>query len=53
MDALASLAFGIVVIQAIKRQGIESPADIAMTTLKSGVFAMSLMMILYGLITYT
>ena len=52
MDALASLAFGIVVIQAIKRQGIESPADIAMTTLKSGVFAMSLMMLLYGLITY-
>ena len=52
MDALASLAFGIVVIQAIKSRGITSPSEIAKTTLKSGVFAMSLMMVIYGLITY-
>jgi len=52
MDALASLAFGIVVIQAIKSKGITSPSEIAKTTLKSGIFAMVLMMVIYGLITF-
>ena len=52
MDALASLAFGIVVIQAIKSRGITSPNEIARTTLKSGIFAMTLMMVIYGLITF-
>lgn len=52
MDALASLAFGIVVIQAIKGQGITSPKEIAKATWKSGIFAMVLMMLIYGLITY-
>ncbi|WP_423407821.1 branched-chain amino acid transport system II carrier protein [Heyndrickxia sp. MSNUG] len=52
MDALASLAFGIVVINAIKGQGITKPKDIANATLKSGIFAMALMMLIYGLITY-
>ncbi|HAQ08504.1 MAG TPA: branched-chain amino acid transport system II carrier protein [Bacillus bacterium] len=52
MDALASLAFGIVVINAIKRQGITTPKEIAKATWKSGIFAMGLMMFIYGLITY-
>ncbi|USK72196.1 branched-chain amino acid transport system II carrier protein [Peribacillus asahii] len=52
MDALASLAFGIVVIQAIKGQGITNPKEIAKATWKSGIFAMVLMMLIYGLITY-
>lgn len=52
MDALASLAFGIVVINAIKGQGITKTKDIANATLKSGIFAMALMMLIYGLITY-
>jgi branched-chain amino acid:cation transporter, LIVCS family len=52
MDALASLAFGIVVINAIKGQGITKTKDIAKATLKSGIFAMTLMMLIYGLITY-
>ncbi|MFC5447127.1 branched-chain amino acid transport system II carrier protein [Paenibacillus aestuarii] len=52
MDALASLAFGIVVIQAIKGQGITNPKEIAKTTWKSGIIAMLLMMLIYGLITY-
>ncbi|MEK4138729.1 branched-chain amino acid transport system II carrier protein [Kurthia sp. FSL E2-0154] len=52
MDALASLAFGIVVINAIKSRGITSTKDIAMATWKSGIFAMALMMIIYGFITY-
>ncbi len=52
MDALASLAFGIVVINAIKSSGITEPKEIAKATWKSGIFAMSLMMLIYGLITY-
>lgn len=52
MDALASLAFGIVVINAIKGQGITNPKEIAKATWKSGIFAMVLMMLIYGLITY-
>lgn len=52
MDALASLAFGIVVINAIKGQGITNKKDIAKATLKAGIFAMVLMMLIYGLIAY-
>lgn len=52
MDALASLAFGIVVINAIKAKGISDVKSIAKTTWKSGIFAMLLMMLIYGFITY-
>lgn len=52
LDALASLAFGIVVINAIKSRGITNTKDIAMATWKSGIFAMVLMMIIYAFITY-
>lgn len=52
MDALASLAFGIVVINAIKSQGITETRAIAKATWQSGVFAMGLMTLIYGLITY-
>lgn len=52
LDALASLAFGIVVINAIKRQGITETKDIANATWKSGIFAMVLMMIIYTCIAY-
>ena len=52
MDALASLAFGIIVINAIKRLGITDKKEIASATLYSGIFAMALMAIIYGLITY-
>lgn len=52
MDALASLAFGIVVIHTIKSQGVTDTKEIAKATWKSGIFAMGLMMLIYGLITY-
>ncbi|WP_251550260.1 branched-chain amino acid transport system II carrier protein [Neobacillus muris] len=52
MDALASLAFGIVVIHAIKGLGITEPKAIAKAAWKSGIFAMALMMLIYGLITF-
>lgn len=52
MDALASLAFGIVVINAIKSKGVTEPKAIAQATWKAGIVAMGLMMLIYGLITY-
>jgi branched-chain amino acid:cation transporter, LIVCS family len=52
MDALASLAFGIIVINAIKGRGITNTRAIANATWKSGIFALSLMAVIYGLITY-
>ena len=52
LDALASLAFGIVVIQAIKGQGITQRNEISKTTLKAGLFAVTLMILIYGFITF-
>lgn len=52
MDALASLAFGIVVINAIKSALITDRKEIAKATWTSGIFAMALMTLIYGLITY-
>ena len=48
MDALASLAFGIIVINVIRNLGIEDPKTIALSTVKSGILSMSLMAIIYG-----
>lgn len=48
MDALASLAFGVIVINAIRQLGVENPSQIAMDTLKSGVVAMLLMALIYA-----
>ena len=52
MDALASLAFGIIVINAIKRLGITDKKEIAKATWLSGIVAMGIMVIIYGLIMY-
>ena len=52
MDALGSLAFGIVVINAIKLRGITDKKGITSATWKSGVFAMGLMALIYGLIAF-
>ncbi|WP_379971323.1 branched-chain amino acid transport system II carrier protein [Ectobacillus sp. sgz5001026] len=52
MDALASLAFGIIVINAIKQRGITDAKKIADVTWKSGLFAMGLMTVIYGCIAY-
>lgn len=48
MDALASLAFGIIVINVIKNLGIEEPNSIALSTIKSGVFSTALMALIYS-----
>ena len=47
MDALASLAFAIVLINAIKEFEIKDAKEIAKITLKSGVIAVALMAVIY------
>ncbi len=51
LDALASLAFGIVVINVIKDLGVQKPEDIAADTVKAGIFSCVLMGIIYACIT--
>ena len=48
MDALAGLAFGIVVITAIRGLGVEDPAAIAGNTITSGFFGCVIMAVIYA-----
>ena len=50
MDTLAGLAFGIIVVDVIRKLGIEAPGAIAKNTVKAGVFSCLLMGILYILV---
>ena len=47
MDALAGLAFGIIVVNVIKDLGVQSPEAIASNTVKAGIFGCGLMGIIY------
>jgi len=47
MDALASLVFGIIVISAVRKLGVNSPKGVLAATLKSGVVAAALLAIVY------
>lgn len=47
MDALAGLAFGIVVVQAIRGLGVEDASSVAGSTVKAGVFSSILMGLIY------
>lgn len=51
LDALASLAFGIVLVNAIRELGIQSPAAISGSTLRSGVLSTILMAAVYCMLT--
>lgn len=51
MDALAGLAFGIVVVNAIKGLGVEKPEAIAKNTVFAGVFSCLFMAIIYLAVT--
>ena len=51
MDILASLAFGIVVVQVIRDLGVENPAAVAASTVRSGVFSCLLMGLIYLAVT--
>ena len=48
MDALASLAFGIVVVNAIKGLGVKEPSAIAGNTITSGILSCVLMGLIYA-----
>lgn len=50
MDALASLAFGVVVIDGIKVLGVTDPREIAKDTIKAGTISVVLMGIIYALL---
>ena len=50
MDALAGLAFGIIVVEAIRRLGVEEPGKVAKYTILSGVFSSVLMGVIYLLV---
>ncbi len=51
MDALASLAFGIVVVHVIQGLGIEDPDKVARSTVKAGFFSCILMAVIYIAVT--
>ncbi len=48
LDALASLAFGIIVIRAVRQLGVTEPERVAVSTVQAGVASMSLMAFLYA-----
>ncbi|WP_010531342.1 branched-chain amino acid transport system II carrier protein [Lentibacillus jeotgali] len=52
MDALASLVFGIIVINAIRAMGVTSNKDILKTTIKAGSIAILLLGMIYAGIAY-
>ena len=49
MDAIAGLAFGIVIINVVRDLGVDRDEDVARETLKSGVFTGLLMALIYVL----
>ena len=51
MDALAGLAFGILVVQVIRSLGVEQPENVAKNTIISGLFSSLLMAVIYLLVT--
>ena len=52
LDALASLAFGIIIVSTIKKLGITNPNSIAKETFKSGTISIVLMGIIYSLLAF-
>lgn len=52
MDALASLAFAIIIISNIKKLGVNKPKFIAIETCKSGLFSIIGMTIIYSSLSY-
>ena len=48
LDALASLAFGIIVIRAVRQLGVTEPGRVAVSTVKAGMVSMTLMALIYA-----
>lgn len=51
MDALAGLAFGIVVVQTIRELGVTEPDAVAASTVRAGVFSCLFMALIYVAVT--
>ena len=51
MDALAGLAFGIIVVQVIRNLGVEDAGAVAGSTVRAGIFSSLLMALIYVLVT--
>ncbi|MDQ0204253.1 branched-chain amino acid transport system II carrier protein [Pectinatus haikarae] len=52
MDALASLVFGVIVIDTLHGLGLSQPKEIAVGALKAGIITLILMSILYSCLSY-
>ncbi len=52
MDALASLVFGVIVIDTLRDLGLHQPGEIAAGTLKAGIVTIVLMSIIYTCLSY-
>ena len=52
MDVLAALAFGNILVNAIKRLGLSAPKDLSYSTIVSGAFSTALMALIYFALTY-
>lgn len=52
LDALAALAFGILIVTTIRNMGVTKPSEIAKDTIKSGAISIILMGIIYTLLAY-
>ncbi|MBS5781834.1 MAG: branched-chain amino acid transport system II carrier protein [Clostridium sp.] len=52
MDALASLAFGIIVVNSLKELGVGSPRGVALATIRSGAISVLLMGLIYAFLAY-
>lgn len=52
LDALAALAFGIIIVTTIRQRGITNPKIIAIDTIKSGVISIILMGVIYTCLSY-
>ena len=52
LDALASLAFGIIIVSTIRNMGVEKPTTVAKDTILSGSVSIVLMGIIYALLSY-
>ena len=51
LDALASLAFGIVVVNVIRGLGVEDGDAVASNTVRAGIFSCLLMAVIYFFVT--
>ncbi len=52
LDALASLAFGIIIVSTLRQRGVKDPNTIALDTIKSGTISILAMGVIYSLLAY-